>query len=526
MHGFRAFAPRPSRIAMLAAPLVAVLLHPAGALAQPRSASTPCARLGSLALPNTTVRSAQPVLAGAFTPPGPAGGASQPFSELPAFCRVVGSTKAVNSDVQFEIWLPTARWTGDVMPAGSGFWGGPLPFARMREILRTGAVTVGTDLGISGFSGPSFALDHPEKLENLRMEPLHLVVEHARALVAAYYPSGRTFTVMNECGGGGSRDVMAMVQRFPNDLDAAVSVNFTNYGTRHGVSQMWLYDATHRTPDALLPTSKLPMLHEAVLNACDAKDGVKDRIIENPKACTFDPGVLACKAGDNASCLTAGQVAAVRRMYETPRHERTGEGIYGPMERGSELGWADMIGADEPYRYAVAYYRNMIFKDPSWTYDTRRPNFGTDMDRSEGGANSSINHINPDLSGFVKRGGKLLLIGGWKDDLPPQNVVSYYESVVKTMGPGVRDSVRLFMVPGMHHCFGGTFPGAYKVDFDPVQAVRQWKATGTAPDQIVVETSGEGWPTRKRLVCAYPNVSVYKGSGDVGDPANFSCRMP
>jgi len=64
------------------------------------------------------------------------------------------------------------------------------------------------------------------------------------------------------------------------------------------------------------------------------------------------------------------------------------------------------------------------------------------------------------------------------------------------------------------------------VDFDPVQAVRQWKATGKAPDQIVVETSGEGWPTRRRLVCAYPNVSAYKGSGDVGDPANFTCQAP
>jgi feruloyl esterase len=105
--------------------------------------------------------------------------------------------------------------------------------------------------------------------------------------------------------------------------------------------------------------------------------------------------------------------------------------------------------------------------------------------------------------------------------------VSYYENVVRTMGADrVRDSVRLFMVPGMHHCFGGVFPGAYQVDFDPVQAVRAWKATGRAPDQIVVTTSGQGWPMRKRLVCAYPNVSGYKGSGDTADPSNFACAAP
>ena len=139
--------------------------------------------------------------------------------DLPAYCRVGGSTRVVNSDVKFEVWLPTERWTGDIMPAGSSFWGGPLPFARMREILAKGAVSVGTNLGIEGFSGPSFAIEHPEKLENLKMEPLHAVVERAKTLAAAYYPSGPTFTMMNECGGGGSRDVMAMVQRFPADLD-------------------------------------------------------------------------------------------------------------------------------------------------------------------------------------------------------------------------------------------------------------------------------------------------------------------
>jgi feruloyl esterase len=433
----------------------------------------------------------------------------------------------LNSDVKFEVWLPIANWTGDIMPAGSGFWGGAIPFGRMREILHTGAATVGTNLGIEGFNGPSFAADHPEKLDNLKMDPLHAAVERAKTLAASYYPGGPTFTVMNECGGGGSRDVMAMVQRFPSDLDAAVAVNFTNYGTRHGVSQMWMYDATHRSPASLLPASKLPMLHRAALDKCDMNDGVKDGVIENPPACKFDPGVLQCQGADSASCLTAGQVGAVRRIYQTPRHERTGEGIYGRMEPGSELGWADMVGGNEPYRYAVAFYRNMVFNDPAWTYDKKRPNFGADVDRGESGAKAGVNHTNPDLRSFVGRGGKLLMVGGWVDDLAPQNVVSYYDNVVRTMGADkIKDSVRLFMVPGMHHCFGGTFPGAYKVDFDPVKAVHEWKTTNRAPDQIVVQTSGEGWPARKRLVCAYPNVSKYKGSGDTADPANFTCSAP
>jgi len=507
--------------------MLLALLSPLDAYAQRASSPPSCDRLVSSALPNTTITSAVSVAAGSFTPPQPAGGTpAAPFSDLPAFCRVVASTRVLNSDVTFEVWMPAQGWTGEFVPAGSSFWGGPIPFARMREVLRTGAVTVGTNLGIEGFNGPSFVIDHPEKLENLKMEPLHVVVDRARTLMATFYGSGPKFTVMNECGGGGSRDVLAVVQRFPADLDAAVAVNFTNYGTRHGVSQMWLHAATHRSADAFIPASKLAMLHKAVLNACDMNDGVKDDIIENPKQCKFDPAVLQCKGGDNADCLTASQVESVRRIYQTPRHSRTQEGIYGPMEPGSELGWADMIGGPDPYRYSLAYYRYMVYKDPTWTYSKKPANFDTDIDRAESLANIAINHTNPDLSGFVKRGGKLLLVGGWVDDLPPQNVVSYYESVVRTMGDQVRDSVRLFMVPGMHHCFGGTFPGAYQVDFDPVQAVRSWKTSGKAPDQIVVTTSGTGWPTRKRLVCAYPNVSKYTGNGDTADPANFTCGRP
>ena len=257
----------------------AALLSPITAAAQPRSATIPCERLASVALANTTVASAQVVPAGQFTPPG---AGARPFADLPPFCRVVGSTRMLNSDVKFEVWLPE-RWTGDIMPAGGNFWGGPIVFARMREVLLAGAVTVGTNLGIEGFTGPSFAKTQPEKFENLKMEPLHAAVERAKTLTNWYYASAPAFTVMNECGGGGSRDVLAMVQRFPNDLDAAVSVNFTNYGTRHGVSQMWLYDATHRTPDSVIPTSKLPMLHQAVLDRCDMNDGVKDNVIENPR---------------------------------------------------------------------------------------------------------------------------------------------------------------------------------------------------------------------------------------------------
>ena len=170
------------------------------------------------------------------------------------------------------------------------------------------------------------------------MEPLHAVVERAKTLAALYYPSGQTFTVMNECGGGGSRDVLAIVQRFPNDLDVAVAVNFTNYGTRHGVSQMWLYDATHRTPDSVLPTSKLPILHQAALDRCDMNDGVKDGVIENPPACKFDPAVLRARAPTVRTASPRGRWPPCAASTRRRGTNAPGTALR-PDGAGSELGW-------------------------------------------------------------------------------------------------------------------------------------------------------------------------------------------
>ena len=119
------------------------------------------------------------------------------------------------------------------------------------------------------------------------------------------------------------------------------------------------------------------------------------------------------------------------------------------------------------------------------------------------------------------------MVGGWNDDLGPGNNVTYYERVVSAIGAArARKGVRLFMVPGMHHCFGLDYPSTYKVDFDLPGALRQWKATDTAPDEIVVTTTRKGQAPGRRLVCAYPTVSQHKGSGDVGDPGNFNCVQP
>jgi feruloyl esterase len=489
-----------------------------GSTPAPADGAASCESLATLSLPNTTIASAQMVAAGAFTAPAARrGGEGSSFKGLPAFCRVTGAVRRTNdTDVKIEVWMPAERWNGHLQPAASGFAGGAIGYAGMSLILKTGAATANTNRGHDG--GGSW------KLSDMNDVPYHLMVERAKSIVVAYYGAGPSFTVMNECGGGGSRDALMEVQSWPSDLDAAAASGIVYFATHHGIAQMWVYQATHKTEASYIPPAKYPVIHKGALDACDAKDGVKDGVIEDPERCAFDPGTLLCRNGDAPDCLTAPQVDAVRTIYKAPVHARTGEKIYGSMPPGGELGWEAMAGPS-PYPYAPGFYRQLVF-DQNWDYKTHPVNFDTDVDKADAPAHLVINANNPDVSRFIARGGKLLVMGGWNDHtLGPGSNVDYYESVVKKVGArAARDGVRLFMVPGMDHCLGESYPTAPTVDFDVVGALKQWKTTGTAPDRIVVSESGNGRPDRKRLVCAYPQVSQYKGSGSVDDPSNFVCR--
>ena len=427
------------------------------------------------------------------------------------------ASRAGDTDVKIEVWLPE-RWTGEFQPAASGFAGGTIGYREMRTILARGIATANTNRGHDGGG--------PWKPADMSALPYHLMVEHAKAVVSAYYSGPPKLTFMNECGGSGSRDALMLIQRAPADLDAAVVEGIVHRPTRHGVSQMWIYQATHATDGSFIPPSKYALLHQAALDACDAKDGVKDGVISDPPRCKFDPGVLTCTGGDSPSCLTAEQVTAARAIYSPPRDARTGAQLYPPLVPGGELNWQPIAGEANPYAYAATFYRNLVFQDPAWTPKTRTPNFGSDLDRSDALA-PTIDANDPRIAPFLTRGGKLLMIGGWNDNLPPGGNVEYYESVVKEVGAALaRDGVRLFMVPGMHHCLGERFETNPTTDFDSVGLVKEWKASGRAPASIVVTQTANDGTARKRLVCAYPQVAQYRGAGDTADPSSFVCRTP
>ena len=268
------------------------------------------------------------------------------------------------------------------------------------------------------------------------------------------------------------------------------------------------------------------MIHQAALGACDSLvDGAEDGLIENPRTCDFDPGALLCPTADGPDCLTAAQVETARAMYRPVIRPSTGEVITTHYLRGSELNW-DSPAETPASVNALEFFKAAVFEDRSWDPVTRPINFESDFQRANRPEMvEALNATEADLEEFMARGGKIMIVGGWADaGTTWSGSVDYYEAVMAEMGESAQDGIRLFMIPGMGHIMSPR--GAMGFNFDSLSVLLNWKETGTPPDQVVVTRYEDGVETGTRQVCAYPQVTVYQGTGDVKDAANFACAQP
>ena len=495
------------------------------ALAAPGLLEPSCESLASLSLSSATITAAQVVAAGTFAPPagGRAGGRSgqDPFAALPAFCRVAATLKPTSdSDIKIEVWLPVSGWNGKFQAVGNGGWAGAISYPAMAEALKRGYATTSTDTGHTGTSG-AFALGHPEKFVDFAWRSEHEMTIAGKALVNAFYGRAPRYAFWNGCSTGG-RQGLAEAQRFPDDFDGIIAGASANPRTYLNSWQIAIAQATLKDAASFVPPTKYPMIHQAVVAACDGVDGLKDGLITDPTKCRFDPKTLECTRADDESCLTAAQVKSVRTIM-SPARTAAGADVFPGLEAGTELAWAGLVGGPEPVQTALDQFRFVVFQDPKW--DWRMFDLERDLARANEVDRGTINAINPDLHRFSDHGGKLLLYHGWADgSVAPGASVNYYNSVLKTMGGPSKTAawLRLFMIPGMGHCGGGEGPNT----FDMVATLEAWVEHGHAPDRIIASRVTDGRVERTRPLCPYPQVATYTGSGSIDDAANFTCRIP
>jgi feruloyl esterase len=496
-----------------------------------------CRRLATTVLPQTRIVSAQVIAAGAYqpaatnVPPNPtpqqqaaAADRTALFRSLPAFCQVradIATSPA--SSVAVETWLPLAGWNRQFLATGYSFYGGNMDPVLLAEAIKGGYATATTDGGGAGVRGASFLLNQPEKLKDVGDRAIHEMTVHAKALARTFYGSAPESSWFEGCGGEG-RQGLAAAQRHPEDFDGIAVGGLAHDTTHFAFAQVWAWQAAHETPESYIPPAKLPALNEAALNACDRLDGAADRLIGNPERCSFDPQVLACRGAETDQCLTPGQVSAARKIYSPVVNPRTGERIFGPLMPGSERSWTGAVTGQLPSSYAIDFFKYLVFKDPEWDVLKRPLNYDGDLALART-VDSTFNPVDPDLSRYVARGGKLLIYGGWNDvAIPPGANTDYYRSVVERMGAArVQDAVKLVMVPGMGHCPGGFGPPVY--DFNPLALLKDWKERGISPDPLVARVLDRGEQVREVLACAWPQVPMYRGSGDVKLAASFECRV-
>ncbi|MGE5724992.1 MAG: tannase/feruloyl esterase family alpha/beta hydrolase [Acidobacteriota bacterium] len=533
---------------ILAAVAVGLLLC-CWAFGQTTATTQKCERLAKLALPKVKITSAEMVAAGGFTAPknlspwlrGEAGF----FKKVPPFCRVTAVARpSADSDIKIEVWMPVRGWNGRFQGQGNGGFAGEIDYHLMGIAVRDGYTSAGTDTGhAASGTDARWALGHPEKVADFGYRAIHQMTRVGKATAQEFYGRRPQHSYFASCSNGG-RQALMEAQRFPADYDGVIAGAPANFWTHLLASALSGMQASTLNPASYIPASKLPAIAAAVNTACDAQDGVADGILNDPRPCNFDPASLVCKDSDSDKCLTRAQAKTLKELY-AGAHDSQGREIYPGLLPGAELGdggWKTWIAGDKPgkslmFDFGNGYFANLVYDNAGWDYKTAK------LDRAVKAADAKtaglLNATDPNLKRFQARGGKLIIYHGWNDPaISPLNTINYYQQVVSTMGGQAADSfMRLYMVPGMQHCFGG--PGADSfgepgttVPKDPGHdmqlAVEQWVEKGTTPGAIVASKHVNDEDPAKgvkmtRPLCPYPQAPKFKGAGDPNRASSFEC---
>ena len=239
----------------------------------------------------------------------------------PEYCRVDGTIHTPTSQaLTFAVGLPTS-WNDKFVMLTQGGFAGAVPnpagnsgVAASPPPLSKGYATASTDTGHRGGAfDASFLIGRPDLSIDFGHRGNKLTVDTAKALMKGYYQADPKRSLLVGCSNGG-RSTMIHSQRYPNDFDGyVVGAPAWDWPGMLGLDFHHSNASFFSNAGAWMSPAKVKLLSDAVLAACDLKDGVKDGLIEEPRACTFNPASLICTSGDSDSCLTVTQVAAVKK---------------------------------------------------------------------------------------------------------------------------------------------------------------------------------------------------------------------
>jgi feruloyl esterase len=451
---------------------------------------------------------------------------------IPSYCKVEGELDrrvgkgGIHFAIGFAVALPD-RWNGRFLFQGGGGFNGsvlpPIGTAAAGKVpgLARGFAVVSTDDGHKGTIWDTSFMADQEAALDFANDTVPKVTRTAKAIVAHYYgrPAARSYFA--GCSTGG-REGMEASERLPEEYDGIVVGDPAMEVRMAGLGQNWFNyvltriapkDASGKPkPDLVFSASDRKLVHDGILKACDALDGVQDGMIFDVGACHFDPTVLQCKTAKNESCLSAAQVAALKKAIAGPVDSRR-RLVYTafPWDAGiTAEGRAPGILTNAAASFGPKYHETL---DVDAVVDTAAAD----------GIQQLTDTVHwTELNSFFAHGGKVLYYHGVSDPyFSALDTLDYYRRMAKDSGgmEQVRaNSSRFYFVPGMLHCLGGPSLDS----FDLLGAVVDWVENGKAPEGVVA--TGAAFPGRSRPLCPWPQHAQYKGQGDTQDAANFACR--
>ncbi len=507
-----------------------------------------CEDLARVAIPDTEIALAESIPAGDFKAP------DGKVYQVPAFCRVHGIARpSADSEINFEVWLPLAEWSGRYYQLGSGGFSGIIEYQHLAGSLRMNNVVAVTDDGNKRtnfvFPMADWALNQPEKIVDYGYRAVTATTVGAKTLVNAFYRKAPDFSYFAGCSGGG-RQALMQAQRYSHEWDGIIvgaPANKTELFTLHAHIQSTL----NATSGSYITQAKLPAIQRAALASCDANAHVINGIANDPRACSFKAADLLCEAEETDECLNASQVEALQLIMDGLTDPQTGEQLYPGFEPTTAEDWGYFMATEDPlksYQIGLAngFFQNMVYDDPDWdfrSFDLEHALKSIENKKIAGyPLEFVLNSDDTNLSELANRKGKILMYFGWAEEaIPPRAGIDYYEGVSESLGAErMPDFFRLFMAPGMGHCTYG--PGPYAIgqptfghpglQDDPehsiARAMEAWVEKGIAPEKLIAakytnDNPDEGVEATQPL-CAYPKVPVYTGSGSTMEAANFVCE--
>lgn len=472
------------------------------------------------------------------------------------YCKVIGkiapgtTALAGTPDINFQLNLP-ADWNGKTVHMGGGGYNGtivtatgPVSFAPGVAPLSQGYATFGSDSGHVGNSATAdFALNEAA-IDNFGYQHLKKTKDAAFELIKLRYakPADKSYFAGASTGG---REGMTVVERFPQDYDGVIAnapaINFSGVrlqGVKIGQT------AYANNGAGFISPAKQKLILKTAVDMCDADDGVADRIVSSVEACRLKQtailNALTCASGsdEGSNCLSTAQINTVKAIsddlvlpyslaYNVTRHQ--GYNILQGADFSSGLGLGSSATLQTPptvatngylYTQGDGYLKYFITKDTNFNtlaFDLNNP--GQYQQRLVD-MSSTVGAMNPDLSAFQARGGKLIVLHGLADEvISPNPAIAYYKAQVAKSGQATVDAFwRFYTVPGFGHGSGAFVPS-----WDPVGALDAWVMKGAAPGTLIGTDTNAATAGRTRPLCLYPLFPKYKGAGSIDAASNYTC---